>query len=34
MDKRKMEEVHERIKNDGVRVTALIGNNGILDLKS
>lgn len=34
MNKRKMEEVHERIKNDGVRVTALIGNNGILDLKS
>lgn len=34
MDKRKMEEVQERIKNDGVRVTALIGNNGILDLKS
>lgn len=31
MDKRKMEEVQERIKNDGVRVTALIGNNGILD---
>lgn len=33
MDKRKVEEVQERIKNDGVRVTTLIGNNGILDFK-
>lgn len=34
MNKRKVEEVQERIKNDGVRVTALIGNKGILDFKS
>ena len=32
IDKRKVEEVQERIKNDGVRVAALIGNNGVLDL--
>ena len=32
MDKRKVEEVQERIKNDEVRITALIGNNGVLDL--
>lgn len=34
MNKRKVEEIQERIKNDGVRVTALIGNKGILDFKS
>ena len=31
MDKRKVEEVQERLKNDGVQVSALIGNNGVLE---